>query len=135
MKWLKKWGRGSLYLSCNCSYKLYSCVKLLLAKLKNLHTSVCLNLNYAQRNPYIYEKVHPWNQSWSTRVVIDNMFVYHFAYPDLRVDIFFKKDGAVEYGGVDFKIGNIGTLHLSYWELKKISCRACLFFLCVWQKI
>ena len=37
------------------------------------------------------------------------MFVYHFVGPDLRVEIFFKKDKAAENGGVDFEIGDIGT--------------------------
>ena len=42
-------------------------------------------------------------------MVIDNMFVYHFVYPDLRVATFFKKDKVAETGGVDFEIGEIGT--------------------------
>ena len=37
---VKKWGRTRLYNSCN-----YSCTSYLLVKLKNLHTSVCLQLN------------------------------------------------------------------------------------------
>ena len=37
------------------------------------------------------------------------MFVYHFVGPDLRVEIFFKKDKAAENGSVDFEIGDIGT--------------------------
>ena len=42
-------------------------------------------------------------------MVIDILFVYHFIYPDLRVKTFFKKDEAAENGGVDFKIGDVGT--------------------------
>ena len=37
------------------------------------------------------------------------MFVYHFVDPDLRVETFFKKDEAAENGGIDFKIGDVGT--------------------------
>ena len=39
----KKWGRARFYLSCNCT--LCFLVKILLVKLKSLHTSACLNLN------------------------------------------------------------------------------------------
>ena len=35
------------------------------------------------------------------------MFVYHFLNPDLRLEIFFKKEGAAENGGVDFEIREI----------------------------
>ena len=42
----KKWGRGRFYLSCNYSCSLYFLVKIFLVKLKNLHPSACLNLNY-----------------------------------------------------------------------------------------
>ena len=35
------------------------------------------------------------------------MFVYHFLNPDLRLEIFFEKEGAAENGGVDFEIGEI----------------------------
>ena len=37
------------------------------------------------------------------------MFIYHFVDPDLRVEIFFKKDETAENGGVDFELGEIGT--------------------------
>ena len=37
------------------------------------------------------------------------MFAYHFVDPGLKVEQFFGKDGAVENGGVDFEIGDIGT--------------------------
>ena len=46
------------------------------------------------------------------------MFVYHFADPDLRVQIFFEKEGAAENGGADFEIGDIGTSPNFYWRLK-----------------
>ena len=58
-----------------------------------------------------------------------SMFVYHFVDPDLRVKTFFEKEGEAENGGVDFEIGDIGTSANLYWRLKKISCRACLFFI------
>ena len=43
------------------------------------------------------------------RTVIDSMFVYHFVYPNLNVEIFFEKEGTTENRGVDFEIGDIGT--------------------------
>ena len=47
------------------------------------------------------------------------MFVYHFfnhfADPDLRVEIFFKKMGEVENGSVEFEIGEIGNSAHLYW--------------------
>ena len=39
------------------------------------------------------------------------MFVYHFVDPDLRVGLFFEKNGASENEGVDFEIGDVGTLY------------------------
>ena len=44
MKWLKN--RARFYLSCNYSCLLNVLVKIKEVKLKNLHTSACLNLNY-----------------------------------------------------------------------------------------
>ena len=44
-----------------------------------------------------------------TGVVISSMFVYCFVHPDLRVEIFFKKEGTAENGGIDFELGDIGT--------------------------
>ena len=37
------------------------------------------------------------------------MFVYHFVDPDLRVEIFFEKEGAAENVGINFEIGDINT--------------------------
>ena len=37
------------------------------------------------------------------------MFVYHFVDPDLRVEIFFNKEGTAENGGIDFELGVLGT--------------------------
>ena len=34
------------------------------------------------------------------------MSVTHFVDPDLEVEIFFKKEGATEEGGVDFEVGH-----------------------------
>ena len=67
-----------------------------------------------------------------TRVVTDSMFVYHFIDLDLRVEIYFEKEGAAENGIIDFEIGDIGTSTELYWNLKKISCRACLLFINFW---
>ena len=36
-------------------------------------------------------------------MVIDGKSVYHLVDPDLRVEIFFEKEGAAENGGVDLK--------------------------------
>ena len=43
---VKKQGRARLYISCNYSCTSYFLMKILLVKLKNLHTSACLKLNY-----------------------------------------------------------------------------------------
>ena len=56
------------------------------------------------------------------------MFVYHYVDPDLRVEIFLKKEGAEENGSVDFEIGDIDTSAQMYWGLKKTSFRTCLLF-------
>ena len=46
-------------------------------------------------------------------MVIDSVFFNHFVVRDLREpEIFFEKEGAVEDGGVYFKIRDIGTLVL-----------------------
>ena len=62
-------------------------------------------------------------------MVIERMFVYHFVDPDLRVNLWFKKERTAKNGGVDFEIGDIGTSAQGYWRLKKISFRACLLFI------
>ena len=72
-----------------------------------------------------------WNWFWRTRVVIDKMFVYHFADPDLRIETFFEKNGAVENGEVDLEIGDLSSpVHL-YWRMKEISFRVCLLSYCL----
>ena len=42
-------------------------------------------------------------------MVIDSMFVYHFADLDLRVEIIFRKERTAENGGIDFEIVDIET--------------------------
>ena len=37
-------------------------------------------------------------------MVIDSVFVNHFVYPGLRVEITFKKERAAEKWGIDFEI-------------------------------
>ena len=37
------------------------------------------------------------------------MLVYHIVDPYLRTEIFFRKEEAVENGGIGFEIGDIGT--------------------------
>ena len=61
-------------------------------------------------------------------MVIDSIFVYHFVDPDLRAEIFFKKEEAAENGGVGFEIGDISTFTHLYWRLKKVAFRAYLLF-------
>ena len=56
------------------------------------------------------------------------MCVYHFVDPDLKVEIFFKKEEAAENRVNDYKIGDISSSSHLYWSLK-ISCRACLLFI------
>ena len=43
-------------------------------------------------------------------MVIDSIFVYHFVDSDQRIEISFEKEGAAEHGGIDFVIGDIGTV-------------------------
>ena len=61
-------------------------------------------------------------------VVIDSIFVYHFVDLDLKVEIFFEKEGAVENRDVDFEIGDVGTSAHLYWRMTTILFRACLVF-------
>ena len=53
--------RASFYVSCNYSCTIYFLVKIKEVKLKNLHTSSCLNLNYgaAEQKPKMQ-----WLQKW-----------------------------------------------------------------------
>ena len=60
------------------------------------------------------------------------MFVYHFVYPDLRVEIYFEKEGSAENGGVDFEIGDIDTSAYLYWRLKKLHGEPVCVFLLFW---
>ena len=63
MKWLKN--RARFYLSCNYSCTLYLLVKIKEVKLKNLHTSACLNLNYGttKQKPKMWRLQRWWNLS------------------------------------------------------------------------
>ena len=38
-------------------------------------------------------------------VIVSKLF-HHFVHPDLRVEIFFKKEEATENEGIDFEIGD-----------------------------
>ena len=60
------------------------------------------------------------------------MFVYHFVDPDLRVEIYFEKEGSAENGGVDFEIGDIDTSAYLYWRLKKLHGEPVCVFLLFW---
>ena len=62
---VKKYGRARLYISCNYCCTSYFLVKILLVKLKNLHTSACLKLNYCttKYKPKIYRLQRWWNLS------------------------------------------------------------------------
>ena len=42
----KQYGRARFYISCNHFCTLYILMKIFLVKLKNVHTSTCLKLNY-----------------------------------------------------------------------------------------
>ena len=61
-------------------------------------------------------------------MVTDSIFVYHFADPDMRVEIIFRKKGTAENGGIDFEIGDMGNSAHWHWKLKKNSWRACPLF-------
>ena len=41
---------------------------------------------------------------------MDSMFIYHFVDPDPRLEITFRKEGAVENGGIDFEIVDMDIL-------------------------
>ena len=43
---IKKYGRARLHMSCNYSCTLCFSMKIILVKLKGLHTLACLKLNY-----------------------------------------------------------------------------------------
>ena len=45
------------------------------------------------------------------------MFHYHFIDIDLRLEKFFKQDGAAENEGVDFEIGDKDTFGHLYWTI------------------
>ena len=61
----KKQGRTRFYFSCNYFCTLYILVKMLLVKLKNLHTSACLNLNNdtTKQKPKMWRLQRRWNLS------------------------------------------------------------------------
>ena len=54
------------------------------------------------------------------------MFVYHFVYPNLAVEILSEKAGKQKTGGVDFEIEDSSTFVFLYCGLKTIACSACL---------
>ena len=62
-------------------------------------------------------------------MVINIKFIYHFVDPDLTVEIFFEKKGAVENGDVDFQIRDIGTSTHMYWKLKQSNAGLVCFFI------
>ena len=78
---VKKWGRASFYLSCNCT--LCFLVKILLVKLKSLHTSACLNLNCdtAKQNAKIWRVQRWWNLSklWTNTLTNFNLGLFFFS--------------------------------------------------------
>ena len=63
-------------------------------------------------------------------MVIDSIFAHHLLDPDLIVEIFFKKKGAVEYECADFEMVDLGTSAHVCWRFKKVSCRTCLLMYC-----
>ena len=78
---VKKLGWGRLLISCNYSCTFYSSVKILLVKLKNLHTSACLQLNCCttKYKPKMWRLQIWWNSSklvTNTLVNFGNCFNY-----------------------------------------------------------
>ena len=61
----KKSGRARFYISCNYSCTIYFLVKILLVKIKNLHTSAWLKLNYctSKHKPKMESLQRWWNLS------------------------------------------------------------------------
>ena len=64
----KRQGRTRLYISCNYSCTSYFLVKILLVKLKNLHISACLKLNYCTTK----QRLQRW---WNLSKLVTNTFV------------------------------------------------------------
>ena len=48
------------------------------------------------------DRIYPWDKSWRTKVVTDNVLVYHFFDPNLGIKIFFERGGASEQWHFNF---------------------------------
>ena len=70
---VKKQGWARLFISCNYSCTFYFLVKILLVKLKNLHTSACLKLNCCttKHKPKL-ERLQRW---WNISKLVTNTLV------------------------------------------------------------
>ena len=62
-------------------------------------------------------------------MVIDTMFVYHFVYRNLRVEILFEKERATDRGGFDFEIGHYVPLHTCIGLQRKFHEELVCFFI------
>ena len=67
-------------------------------------------------------EIKPWGVYRNKRGCIlevncGSIFVYHFVHLNLRLEIFFEKEGAQEKEGVDFEIGDMGTCTHLYLRL------------------
>ena len=64
-------------------------------------------------------------------MVIDGKSAYHLVDPDLRVEIFFEKEGAAENGGVELKnfLAKPFCFFIVFWR-QKIACKSSLDLYC-----
>ena len=78
---VKKQGRARFYLSCNYFCTLYFLVKMSLVKLKNLHTSACLNLNYGKTKQKSKRLQGWWNLSKLVTNTLASLILVIFSAP------------------------------------------------------
>ena len=69
------------------------------------------------KNMREFLEVNPERLGWQSTVRSCN----HFVDSDLRLEIFFEKEGDAEKEGIDFETGDIGISANLYWGLKEIS--------------
>ena len=76
---VKKQGRARFYLSCNYYCTLYYLLKMLLVKLKNLHTSAHLNLNYGTTKKKSKRLQEWWNLSKLVTNTLSSLILVFFS--------------------------------------------------------
>ena len=77
-----------MFISCNYSCTFFFLVKILLVKLKNLHTSVCLKLNYCSTNRIQKRKSCKNGGNYQTLWPIPLLFLVIFSAPQSSLFLF-----------------------------------------------